>query len=333
LAALFVLNWWKVRHALSKIVAILEPLPDGFAGEPRTIHCLVTNQGRNIARGTQVVVTFAEQTSSWYIARLKAQGTVTLSRAVSLQKRGVFSIGEVRLKNSFPFGLIESSTQLKSSRSIACYPRRGKIDLAKLIRFLTSKTVSHGSHRTAVRQLTDGTDIHGLRPFRAGDSPRWIHWRTTARIGERMVREFDRATGPHLSVVVVPFGKSSLSMEPALELAATIIWEWSRRQDGRLNLWLPISGRWECMTLDQRRRVDNLLRRLSAISVADLRCAEPIPNPTGQKNRVRFVYIKQGRLDTDRWPRISTAMCIDPTIASDVYSPPISEHDERTSHC
>ncbi|MCO7110986.1 DUF58 domain-containing protein [Gemmiger formicilis] len=35
--------------------------------------------------------------------------------------------------------------------------------------------------------LTDG--VYDLRPYRAGDSPKLIHWKLTARVGELTVRE------------------------------------------------------------------------------------------------------------------------------------------------
>jgi uncharacterized protein (DUF58 family) len=325
LIALLVLNWWKARQALTKILATWDPIPDGFAGEPKTIRCVVSNEGRFATSGIQVFVTTGDQTISWYLERLKSKDSVNLNHNICFPTRGVFPNGELLLKNSFPFGLVASTVRQSDSRMFACYPRRGRIELAPLLRLLTSDAISLGSHRTAVRQLTDGTDIHGLRPFRAGDSPRWIHWRTTARVGERMVREFDRASGPRLSVILLPTDGKLPAGESALELAATIVWEWSRRQDSQLVLWLPISARWENMTLDHRRQADQMMRDLAAISVTELYCNDPVPTSPSLKSHSRFVYIKKGDGSSPCQLRGSNSVFVDPTIVSEVYHPPVVE--------
>src|SRR5438445_186493 len=55
------------------------------------------------------------------------------------------------------------------------------------------------------RRLALEAEFHGLRQFRAGDSPRWIHWRTSARTGELVVREFDHGTHNDLVLILEPF--------------------------------------------------------------------------------------------------------------------------------
>ena len=85
-------------------------------------------------------------------------------------------------------------------------------------------------------------DLHGLRPFRPGDSPRWIHWRTSARRNEKMVREFERASGQNLIVVVdcahqqAPADRPDPQFEELLSLAATICWEWGQHNNDQLFL-------------------------------------------------------------------------------------------------
>ena len=69
-------------------------------------------------------------------------------------------------------------------------------------------------------------NVHGLRQFRAGDSPRWIHWRTTARRGELMIREFEDMPNDHLVLIVDPGERDHPVLERLLSLAATICWDW-----------------------------------------------------------------------------------------------------------
>jgi uncharacterized protein (DUF58 family) len=92
--------------------------------------------------------------------------------------------------------------------------------------------------RRTRRRLAFDAEFHGLRQFRPGDSPRWIHWRTTARTGELVVREFDQGSHDDLLMIVEPFAPSRTSnlVEAALSLAATIGWEWSREGGDRITL-------------------------------------------------------------------------------------------------
>jgi uncharacterized protein (DUF58 family) len=47
-----------------------------------------------------------------------------------------------------------------------------------------------------------GIDYYGVREFRSGDPLRHVHWKTTARRGELVVKEFERETGTPLVVLV-----------------------------------------------------------------------------------------------------------------------------------
>ncbi len=87
--------------------------------------------------------------------------------------------------------------------------------------------------------------FHGLRPFRPGDNPRAVHWRTSARRGEWMVREFEDLPGENLLLVFDPvlegdggrerFSRERLDdFEAAVSLAATIAMEWRGDRGGRL---------------------------------------------------------------------------------------------------
>jgi uncharacterized protein (DUF58 family) len=85
------------------------------------------------------------------------------------------------------------------------------------------------------------TFFHGLRNYRPGDSPRLIHWRTSARRGEPMVREFEDPPEDDLTLVVEAQAAGTAenaALERLISLAATIVWEWCRQRGDRLVLAL-----------------------------------------------------------------------------------------------
>ena len=63
--------------------------------------------------------------------------------------------------------------------------------------------------------------VRGLREFRAGDDPRTIHWRASARRGEYVVKEYERLE-PRTTWVLVELweGAGEGACEGALEVAA-----------------------------------------------------------------------------------------------------------------
>ena len=56
-------------------------------------------------------------------------------------------------------------------------------------------------HDSSAQQV----EYHGLRDYRSGDSPRWIHWRTSARRGELMVKEFEHQNEQDLAILIDPW--------------------------------------------------------------------------------------------------------------------------------
>src|SRR5262249_46220176 len=90
------------------------------------------------------------------------------------------------------------------------------------------------------RHASARTEFHALRAFRSGDSPRWIHWRTSARRGELMVREFEAPPTDDLIIVLDPYAPGGppqdADLEAAVSLVATICWARCRQKGDRLAL-------------------------------------------------------------------------------------------------
>jgi hypothetical protein len=130
-----------------------------------------------------------------------------------------------------------------------------------------------------------------------------------------MVREFDRATGPSLTAVVIP-PTSEKAFEQHLSCVATLVWEWTRRQDGRLKLWLLLARDWEYWELDHRRRATDLLRRLAG---AQFMAATPATGPE-LPSRGPIVYISN---EPEAPPIGANSETICSTQNGDVYHPPV----------
>jgi uncharacterized protein (DUF58 family) len=123
------------------------------------------------------------------------------------------------------------------------YPRLGLLHRGRLRRMLAHVSPTLGrAQRRPIRHPAAQSDFHGLRAFRSGDSPHWIHWRTSARRGELMVREFEETPTDNLVLILDPFCSPANPhcplLEEAISLAATICWEWCRQTGDRFVLAL-----------------------------------------------------------------------------------------------
>jgi uncharacterized protein (DUF58 family) len=121
-------------------------------------------------------------------------------------------------------------------------PRPGRINREHFRRHLRgSDPRGEYSRQAGARHELARSDFHGLRQYRPGDSLRWIHWRTSARRGQLMVKEYEDVPGEDLVVVFDPTGPDGPAFERAVTLAASIVREWCQRRGDRLIV--AIAGR------------------------------------------------------------------------------------------
>jgi uncharacterized protein (DUF58 family) len=66
---------------------------------------------------------------------------------------------------------------------------------------LLESELAGDQRRQPQRGATEG-DYYGLRPWQSGDSLRWIHWRTTAKLGRPIVRQYERRRGRDVALVL-----------------------------------------------------------------------------------------------------------------------------------
>ncbi len=83
-----------------------------------------------------------------------------------------------------------------------------------------------------------GTEIFGVREYRPGDALRRIHWRSTARRGELIVREFEPPGVQNLGIFLDPQPPTIDAADQLARLAASEAWD-CLRAGGRVTLWAP----------------------------------------------------------------------------------------------
>ena len=237
LVSLVALNYLWARPQLRFLTARRLFPEFAFAATPFAILLQIANSGRRPAFGIVVRAGGGAHEASRFLPRLAARANVTLSVALTIPRRGRYRLDPLVLSSGYPLALVSLSKSMRDPSDLVVFPKLGLLNRGRLRRFLAQHSPTLGQARSFPRRHPGAqTEFHGLRPFRAGDSPRWIHWRTTARRGELMIREFEDMPNDHLVLVVDPGLPDNPLLERLLSLAATICWDWCRQKGERLAL-------------------------------------------------------------------------------------------------
>jgi uncharacterized protein (DUF58 family) len=157
-----------------------------------------------------------------------------------LPRRGRYHFGPLRLSTRFPMGLFRHTVVLEQRESLLVHPKLGRLsrNWAEVAR-----ETPLGGPRMQRRGLLEA-EFYGIRDWRAGDSRRWIHWRTSARRGSLVVRQFEQRRSEDLAVLIDlwqpsdPRRQDLDNVEIAISFAATLIADACREPGRQLTLAL-----------------------------------------------------------------------------------------------
>lgn len=239
--ALLVLNGILARHHARNVRARRLVPPPVFAGEIASLGILLSNSGSKSASAS-----IQDRTFNWKTGTLGPESATHLEQHEHFPKRGRVELTPLVVSCGFPFGFLGYDRTTSDVESIRVLPALGEADADGLRRWLLRRAGLEGRSRKVLRRLThDFADVRGVRPYRPGDSIRAIHWRSSARRGELMVREYDAAPSPELILVVEPWLPVNPSeadrtkLEAALSLAATVARTWCLSIATRLTVLVP----------------------------------------------------------------------------------------------
>lgn len=117
------------------------------------------------------------------LEKLEPKATRSISYSLQAGQRGLYEIGPLTVRTSDPFGLVEVGRHNPTCDRIIVLPR--VTPLPPVV--LPGEYAGSGESR-ARAVAVHGEDDAATREYRHGDDLRRVHWRSTARFGELMVR-------------------------------------------------------------------------------------------------------------------------------------------------
>jgi uncharacterized protein (DUF58 family) len=134
------------------------------------------------------------------------------------------------LEATDPFGLFRYRHQGAETEVALVLPSFAALTSTPQVRELEANV--------AAPRAGSGTEMFGVREYRPGDPLRRIHWRSSARHGELIVREFEPPGVQTLGIFCDPSPPSPRAADQIARLAASEAWD-CLRAGGRVVLWMP----------------------------------------------------------------------------------------------
>ena len=234
LAALLAINAFLAHRMTRRITARRIPHAPAFAGEEIVLHAEFINPDSRAKSLSLAEASASGVAAVWYAPHFDAGSTVPASSRVTFLTRGRHPLPPLVARSGYPLGILAFQRTLTAASEQLVLPPLGTVNARSLKRFLIR--AGHGddrSRRPPARWMPSDGDVRGLRPHRTGDGVRDIHWKTSARRGKWMVREYDQTAPIDLTIFVdpwVPSGPtdptSQRKLEWALSFALSAAWAW-----------------------------------------------------------------------------------------------------------
>ncbi len=142
---------------------------------------------------TETIARFGDQVTTLSRTGTGYRGTYVLERV----PRGRYVVEQARATVDDPFGLARMDVELDARGSLLVYPRLVPLDR------LFSESGAHAQDgRRLLLRRPSGFDLHSVREYEQGESLRKVHWKTTARRGQLMVKELEDAPRDEIAVIL-----------------------------------------------------------------------------------------------------------------------------------
>ena len=196
-------SWILSRTVLRKLNVRRSLPPHAVVGVLTTFQYELTNAKRywpslsvNLAE-LDGVEGFVKQPQC-YLLHAAPKMTASVPAEVMPRRRGLHALGRYQLSTSFPFGFVKRAVVWRKDDSLLVFPAVARVERSLLLLCRAAEETGESE-----RPRPGGADeFFGVREYRAGDNPRWIYWRRSARGGPLVTKEMTRVAPPRLLLLV-----------------------------------------------------------------------------------------------------------------------------------
>jgi uncharacterized protein (DUF58 family) len=167
-----------------------------IAGQGVTGEIVVRNDGRRVALPGRLDIPVGRGLVEFGVPLLRPGHTIAQPLEIPALPRGVVRIGPVTTVRSDPVGLLRREHAFDDVHDIFVHPRTTSLPS-------TSAGLIRDLEGNPTRRLVDSDmSFHAIREYAPGDSQRQVHWKSTAKTGKLMVRQFEESRRSRMAVIL-----------------------------------------------------------------------------------------------------------------------------------
>lgn len=200
------------RADLEVDVAI--PAASVSVGDPAAGAIRVRNRSTRRHLGSRVDLPVGDAVAGFGARSLRGGQEFTERFTIPTTRRGVVRIGPAASILGDPFALAGRERRWSDEQLLHVHPNVVALPAgsAGFVHDLEGQSSAH--------LASDDLDFHALRPYVSGDDIRHVHWRSSARTGGLLVRQFEESRRARVAVALDTCTASYLS-DPEFELAVS----------------------------------------------------------------------------------------------------------------
>lgn len=184
-------------------------------GTPADGHLVVTNARSHRSFPARIDLQVGDEDATFTLPSLAARAERREAFAVPTHKRGVVPIGPAKSVQGDPFGLAGRETRWTGEVELFVHPRT--VSLPGRLTGFVHDLEGHSSQQLVPSDMS----FHALREYAPGDERRHIHWRSSARTGRLMVRQFEETRQSRV-VVALDTAEASYLTSEEFELSLSV---------------------------------------------------------------------------------------------------------------
>ncbi|MDD4280549.1 MAG: DUF58 domain-containing protein, partial [Candidatus Sumerlaeales bacterium] len=195
-----------------------------------------------------------------YVDRLERKDERTVSCDVAFPSRGYYTYNSMWLNTSFPFGLTQRyyKGEKETVTVLALPPVVNASKMRQLVSIICENRTS------GIKGF--GQEFYGLRDYEQGDPLNRVHWRSMAKRGHPVVKEFE-TDEVHKAVLILEYVENNLLFElmviACASLASTLI-------DSGWSILFPVKGNKQ-IYLNGKYALQRIMEVLAVIQKEDVR--------------------------------------------------------------
>lgn len=152
-------------------------------------------------------------------------------------RRGVYSLSELQFCSTAPFGLVKVSDRLKLEGEVIVHPAIFHTTAPAAAGF----DAVVGGKYSGKRQSASGALFAGVRPFQPGDPFKHIHWKSSAKGADLMVKTFDEELSGRVAVIVdAGHSGNEIALDDCLRAAGSLIF--AALDEGHHVEWIDLTN-------------------------------------------------------------------------------------------